>query len=125
MNVLMIEDDVYKSIDLVKALSDIDITEVTSVGDLESALTELEKRKFDFILLDMYFPKTKRGPEYPMCGTLVLEWMNEHDIHLPVIVTSSVKVDMSEYDDVIGQIHYGHDDEDYKMYELVVICGLK
>lgn len=122
MKVLVIEDNVYKAVQLTRALKNLgisDINDIREAADKESALHYLEKEDFDLILLDMFFPEKKDGWEEPWCGFKVLDWMQEHKKMIPVICTSTVRTNLFGYDCCVGQMLYGQDDREFRLKELI------
>ena len=115
----MIEDNVYKEVEMTRALKNLAITEIKVAADKESALTCLEKENFDLILLDMFFPETKGGWEEPWCGFKVLDWMVEQKKNIPVICTSTVRTNLFAYDFCVGQLLYQQDDTAFRLKELI------
>lgn len=117
--VLIVDDNVYKVVEMIRALKDINVTEIDEAEDKESALALLEKKDYDLVLLDMFFPKKKGGGEEPWCGFQVLDWMQEHKKIIPVICTSSVRTNLLGYDFCIGQMVYRQDDTGFRIIELI------
>lgn len=115
----MIEDNVYKEVEMTRALKDLAITEIKVASDKESALAYLEKEDFDLILLDMFFPETKGGWEEPWCGFKILDWMVEQKKNIPVICTSTVRTNLFAYDFCVGQMLYRQDDTAFRLKELI------
>lgn len=119
MKVLIIEDNVYKAVEMVRALKNLAITDIKEAADKETALAYLEKEDFDLILLDMFFPEKKGGWEEPWCGFKVLDWMAEKKKNIPVICTSTVRTNLFAYDFCVGQLLYQQDDTAFRLKELI------
>lgn len=119
MKVLMIEDNVYKEVEMTRALRDMNITDIKQVDNMEDALALLEKDEFELVLLDMHFRVSKRGEDDDWCGFRVLDWMKEREMHIPVICTSTVRSNLMAYDDCVGQMVYLQDDTAFRLKELI------
>lgn len=95
LRVLIIDDNVFKTFDIKKALEFCGVREISSVYDQESAWEELGRsevagRGFDLIVTDMHYP-INRGEEADWrAGKILLEELENRGIRIPVIVCSSI-----------------------------------
>lgn len=119
MKVLVVEDNIFKAVELTRALNNLGITDIREVVDKESALSYLAKEEYDLILLDMFFPESKGGWEEPWCGFKVLDWMQDNKRMIPVICTSTVRTNLFGYDFCVGQMLYGQDETEFRIKELI------
>lgn len=91
---LVIDDNVYKLIDIQKALNFNRITQVDTCYDQETALEKIknsikENAPYDLIVTDMHYPLAKRMESDLEAGYKLIEKLKEENINIPVIVCSS------------------------------------
>lgn len=106
MKVLIVDDDAFKAREIRETLENLKIQDIDWRESKKSGLEALEQEKYDFLVLDMYFPLEDGGDEVPCCGLLFLKEMKEKQIELPVIVCSTARMDFSDCDMVRGTVWY-------------------
>lgn len=100
-NILLIEDNIYKAIDIERALESCGIKNITRVGFLEEALEKIEECElavtFDLIVTDMRYPLHRGGDEDCEAGFKLIEYLKEKRLTIPVVICST-----SNYESVEG-----------------------
>lgn len=91
---LIIDDNVYKLIDIQKALNFNRISLVDTCSDQETALEKIKKsieeeKPYDLIVTDMHYPLAKRMESDLEAGYKLIEKLKEENINIPVIICSS------------------------------------
>jgi len=90
LNVVVIDDDIFKAINIKRALENNGISKVTLVGDQESFWSLLKEGKhFDLIVTDMHYPLQKGKWADPDAGFILIEKMKEMAIDIPIIICST------------------------------------
>ena len=102
MKVLVVDDDVFKCIAIIRTLKSHGY-DCDDAKTQENALELIEQNQYDFIVSDMQYPLTSQGDIVVNAGEILAEKVN-----LPVIICSSQKY-ISEY--AIGTIHYIEDND--------------
>ena len=87
-NILLIEDNIYKAIDIERALEECGVTNITRVGFLEEALERLEV-SFDLIITDMQYPLQCGGDCDLEAGFKLIEYLKENELAIPVVICST------------------------------------
>lgn len=106
MKVLNIEDSATKHIAIKRALKENRISNVHHRSNAEDGIKSIvdalnKNEAFDLLVLDMHFPIN--GILNDNAGIIVLERLKKLDITLPIIICSSIRLNVSE---VIGCIWY-------------------
>lgn len=106
MNILVVEDEVYKLNNIIKALNnDFDNPNIVIKDTRNDALICLNNNMFDLIVLDWNFPIIKGGLPETCIGEEFLYLMERLDINIPVIICSSMHIE-GNYPNVIGIKEY-------------------
>ena len=107
LKVLLVEDNVYKRIDIRNALSIYGIKNVICVNYLQAGLEEIYKsmnaEPISLIITDMHYPIERVGEAIPDAGNQLIKRLQSEDINIPVIVCSSVPYQIPE---ILGTIWY-------------------
>ena len=94
LKVLIIDDSVYKAMDITRALEFSGVRDITRVREQESAFEAIYesiecKAPFNLIVTDMHYP-LERGMEADYdAGYILIERLMEERIEIPVIICSS------------------------------------
>ena len=99
LKVLIIDDNVFKANDIRKALEFCGVRNVTNVWDQESAWEEIERadqlgRPFGLVVTDMHYPVKKGEDADWRAGEIFLEEVQRRGMSLPVIVCSSMNLNL-------------------------------
>lgn len=97
MKILNFEDNVYKHLDIKKAIEMAGRHEMAWVGSVEEGMAELGKagregHPYDLIITDMHFPVYIGGESDLRAGYRVLEEVQKRGLSIPVIVCSSMNI---------------------------------
>lgn len=107
LKVLLVEDNVYKRIDIRNALSLYGIKNVICVNFLQAGLEEIYKsmnaEPISLIITDMHYPIERVGEAVTDAGNQLIKRLQNEDINIPVIVCSSVPYQIPE---ILGTIWY-------------------
>lgn len=107
LKVLLVEDNVYKRIDIKNALSLYGIKNVVCVNYLQAGMEEIYKsmdtEPIGLIITDMHYPIERVGGEVPDAGNQLIKRLQSEDINIPVIVCSSVPYQIPE---ILGTVWY-------------------
>lgn len=107
LKVLLVEDNVYKRIDIRNALSLYGIKNVICVNYLQAGLEEIYKsmntEPVGLIITDMHYPIERVGEAVTDAGNQLIKRLQNEDINIPVIVCSSVPYQIPE---ILGTIWY-------------------
>lgn len=107
LKVLLVEDNVYKRIDIRNALSLYGIKNVICVNYLQAGLEEIYKsmnaEPISLIITDMHYPIERVGEAVSDAGNQLIKRLQSEDINIPVIVCSSVPYQIPE---ILGTIWY-------------------
>ncbi len=107
LKVLLVEDNVYKRIDVKNALSLCGIKNVVCVNYLQAGMEEIYKSMdtapIGLIITDMHYPIERVGGEVPDAGNQLIKRLQSEDINIPVIVCSSVSYQIPE---ILGTVWY-------------------
>lgn len=98
------DDDVFKAMDIKKALAFNGVRNVTIVHNQEAVWSEIDNGKqIDVIVTDMHYPLKPRLEANHNAGFILIEQMKEKGIEIPVIICSSRNFRSS---DVLGTVWY-------------------
>ena len=108
--VLIIEDNVYKAIDIKRALSMSGIRDILKVNNQEEAWKIIynsmnQEKEISLIVTDMHYPLASGGIADEEAGFKLIERLKEEGIKIPVIVCSSYKYNISE---ILGSVWYSN-----------------
>ena len=123
MLVLNIEDNVFKHLDICKALRAGGLTElnIDCKGNLKDGIELIEKhnemgKPYDLIITDMWYPESFGGREAES-GDKLIKIAQENRWRIPIILCSSVNYN---YPDILGSVHYSeNEDWENKLLQLV------
>lgn len=112
--VIMIEDQTGKGGDINSAVKRYGINNLEWYFDAESGIEEIEVaiqngEPYDVLILDMQFPV--KGCLNEEAGEYVLQQLKKKNIELPIIICSTLRLQMSE---VVGCIWYN---KNYDLYD--------
>jgi CheY-like chemotaxis protein len=104
--VLNIEDDIVKYIDITRALKHYGIENIDHEDNAEDGIERLVEaiengEPYDLLILDMHFPVN--GVNNEEAGMYVIQQLKEHNISIPIIICSSMRLLIPE---VVGCIYY-------------------
>ncbi len=110
MKILNVEDDVYKQVDISKAVKRCADARIDWVKNLEDALDKLEgsvrsPEPYDLVITDMWYPKNKGGDE-AKSGEVLIEKIKDNGWKIPVILISSMNYRLP---DIYASIYYSKD----------------
>lgn len=89
-SILLIEDNIYKAVDIERALESCGIANITRVGFQEDAFEKIEEGIiFDLIITDMRYPIYRGGDTDTEAGFKLIEWLKEKDLDIPVVICST------------------------------------
>ena len=90
LRVLLVDDNVFKTIEIKRALEFGGATEVEMV-DNQAAVWEIlqNDRQFDLIVTDIHYPLDKGQIADHSAGFILIEKMKEKEIDIPVIICST------------------------------------
>lgn len=104
LQVIVVDDDIYKSNDIKKALEYNGITHITMLENQEDVWKEIEsERRIDLIVTDMHYPLAPGLVADHKAGFILLDKMKEREINIPVIICSTINYSSSE---VVGTVWY-------------------
>lgn len=94
LKTLIIDDNVYKAMDITRALEFSGVRDITRVRDQESAFEAIyksveSKAAFDLIVTDMHYPLAKGMEADYDAGFILIKRLKEEEINIPVIICSS------------------------------------
>lgn len=94
IKVLIIDDSVYKAMDITRALEFSGVRDITRVRDQESAFEAIyesieNKVPFNLIVTDMHYPLARGMEADYNAGYILIEGLKEERINIPVIICSS------------------------------------
>lgn len=97
MRILCFEDDIYKFLDIKKAVGMAGAHELELVGSVEEGLCALrqasmDKRGFQLIISDMHYPVHTGAEGDFRAGEILLEELSKRSLKLPVIICSSMNL---------------------------------
>lgn len=117
------DDDVFKRIDIQKALEWNGIKNITTARTQEKLWEQIyhSEDKIDLIVTDMQYPLEAGGAVDEEAGTKLIERMKNEKIDIPVIVCSSMDYNIP---DILGNVWYnGLNDLNVNFKE--VLCRLE
>lgn len=94
LNVLVVDDNVFKAVEIKKALEFNRIRNIVLVRNQEAVWSEIDKSKengesIDLIVTDMHYPLEPGLEADHDAGFILLERMKERGIKIPVIICST------------------------------------
>lgn len=94
LQVLVVDDDVFKAVDIKKALEFNGIRNITLIRNQEAVWDEIDKVKgsgntIGLIVTDMHYPLGPGMEADHNAGYILLERMKERGINIPVIICST------------------------------------
>ena len=106
--VLIVDDDVFKAVDIKKALKFNGIRHITLVRNQEAVWDEIDKAKengntIDLIVTDMHYPLEPGLEADHNAGYILLERLKERGIKIPVIICSTQNFHSA---DALGTVWY-------------------
>ena len=108
LNVLIVDDDVFKGLEIKRALEFNGIRNIEIVRNQESVWDKIDAAKengksINLIVTDMHYPLAPRLEADPDAGYKLIERMKERGIEIPIIICSTRNF-VSE--DVLGTVWY-------------------
>lgn len=104
LNVLVVDDNVLKSINIKRALEFNGISKVTLVGNQEAVWNLIDGgNHYDLIVTDMHYPLQKGAVADHKAGVILIEKMKEKGIDIPVIICSTRNFTSP---DILGTVWY-------------------
>ena len=102
---VIVDDDVFKGIDIQKALEFNGIQNIMTVRDQEKLWEQIydSEDKIDLIVTDMQYPLKAEGAIDEEAGFKLMERMEKEKIDIPVIVCSSLNYRIP---DILGSVWY-------------------
>lgn len=102
---VIVDDDVFKGIDIQKALEFNGIQNIMTVRDQEKLWEQIYhgEDKIDLIVTDMQYPLKAEGAINEEAGFKLMERMEKEKIDIPVIVCSSLNYKIP---DILGSVWY-------------------
>ncbi|MBR2044606.1 MAG: response regulator [Agathobacter sp.] len=119
--VLNMEDSIPKHMDVRRSLERYGVQTIHHATNANDGLDMIEAAiaegiPYDLIVTDMYFPRSKGGPEVES-GSYIIDELQRREIEVPVIVCSSARIWEPR---AVGCIHYNkHNILDEDMRELI------
>ena len=90
LRVLLVDDNVFKTIEIKRALEFGGATEVMMVDNQAAVWEALENdTQFDLIVTDMHYPLEKGKVADHSAGFILIEKMKEKEIDIPIIICST------------------------------------
>jgi two-component system CitB family response regulator len=119
MRILIVEDDpMVRDINQKFAQRIEEISEIEAASNLESAKAFLLKKKFDLVLLDVYFPEGK--------GTDLLKWIRDEKIECEIVfITADKSVETVEHAFRYGTVDYLIKPFTYERFEEAIRMSLR
>lgn len=98
MRVLQLEDSTTKYMDIKSVLQSVGIADVVWEESVEAGMKHFEypEENFDLVISDMHFPVSANGSADWEAGEILLKRMKEKGIQIPVIIISSLSLQISE-----------------------------
>lgn len=121
MRILNLEDDMLKHVEIDRCLKSLGAVELEHVKTLSDGKAQIEKaiaagKPYELLISDMYYPLDADGVE-TNSGTKLIEWLKEKKIDIPVIVCSSVRLNIPE---IVGTVHYSaKTDWEWELLQLI------
>lgn len=121
--VLNIEDNIFKHLDICKALRSGGFTglNIDCKGNLKDGIELIEEHynigtPYDLIITDMWYPETFGGGDAES-GEKLIEIVQKNKWSIPIILCSSVNYN---YPGILGSVHYSeNEDWENKLVQLV------
>ena len=90
LKVLVVDDNVFKTMDIKRALEYNGVEKITLVDNQADVWELIENHiPIDLIVTDMHYPLAKGMLADHSAGFILIEKMKEHGINIPVIICSS------------------------------------
>lgn len=90
LKVAVVDDNVFKSMEIKRALEFNGISNITLLNNQEDVWNLLNREEVDLIVTDMHYPLEKGAEADLHAGYILLEKMKEKGIQIPVIICSSL-----------------------------------
>ena len=95
LNVLVVDDDIIKSIDIKKALEVNGVKNIQLLGNQAAVWEEIEKaeetgKRIDLIVTDMHYPLNPGQEAECDAGFILLDELKRKGKNIPVIICSSI-----------------------------------
>ena len=103
INALVIDDNVFKTNNICKALRENGIRNITSVDNQEDAFKLIYEGTVNLIVTDMHYPVKKGAIADHKSGFIFVERMKSENIDIPIIICSTHNFESS---DVVGIVWY-------------------
>lgn len=116
MQILNIEDNVFKHVNICKALKKIGITDVDWKRNLSEAINAMKTTKYDVVITDMWYPEYPGGPNIKSGEAFINKCIGQEDSPY-IILCSSIDYD---WPGIWGSVHYD-EDEDWESHLLELI----
>lgn len=105
---LVIDDNVFKTNDICKALRECGVRNIIQVDNQEDAFEEIyrsinDDKSIDLVVTDMHYPVKKGAEADTKSGFIFIERMKSENINIPIIICSSLNF---EAPDVAGVVWY-------------------
>lgn len=106
MNIIIIDDDLYKTNCFKNCLTEED--NLSSFTNFRDGMIELvdNSKKYDLLVLDLSFPFYEDSQIETNLGLGVLRELRRKKLEIPTVIYSSNNADISTYPNVIDYIHY-------------------
>lgn len=89
MRALIIDDNVFKQIDIRKALEWNGIRNIDSVSYQDEALEKIRNNDYNLIITDMHYPLEKGMDSDKEAGYKLIDILEKENIETPIIICSS------------------------------------
>ena len=103
--ILLVEDNIYKAVDIKRALGACGTMNITHVGFFEDALEKLEEdATFDLIITDMCYPLYRGEDTDDEAGFKLIEYLKTMQYEIPVVICSTSNYENVEM--IFGAVWY-------------------
>lgn len=108
INILIIDDNVFKSVNIQRALNFRFKNNIETCSNQEDALEKINesiknRTPYDLIITDMHYPMMKYSDPDDEAGFKLIEKLNKNNINIPIVVCSSVNWNIPE---IFGTVWY-------------------
>ncbi|MGN0342222.1 MAG: response regulator [Roseburia sp.] len=103
LKVAVVDDNVFKSMEIKRALEFNGILNITLLNNQEDVWNLLDREDVDLIVTDMHYPLEKGAEADIHAGFILLEKLKEKGIQIPVIICSTINY---QSEDAIGTVWY-------------------
>jgi len=95
MKTLILDDNIFKTVAIQRALKDCGITDIKSVSDQESGMNYIyqcmkEEAPVDLIVTDMHYPLEPRAVADTEAGFKLIDRLEKEGLEIPIIICSSL-----------------------------------